>query len=368
MVFPSGKSLYSIFLLLKISIFEYNTRILTLSNNCHTLLLPPFGVVLKGRNWSTEEYRYGFQNQEQDEELWEGAVTFKYRVEDARLGRFFSVDPKSREYPFYTPYSFSGNKLIQAIELEGLEEFIKTDYINAAGQLYRTVVYMVTAYGVGPNSGNSGQVGNDVITVHTSTVTEQNDGTFIEAYTGTNIGAPADIGTPQNPFLTPTDPSQANADAAMMRQMNVDNTGATVGLPARDVIQQTTIGAGGAVVVINVQAATVEKRPSHTRNDGGYMFVLYNAAGNFIGYRATNNPRMNSPTITVGGAVVRVPPSMYQEAAPVTTNFVGIAVPVNDIPSPIKNAVPRDARNRVDNTGVIPLGQPVGSNFGEAGM
>lgn len=39
-------------------------------------------------------------------------------------GRFFAVDPLTPDYPHYTPYSFSGNKVIHAIELEGLEEFI----------------------------------------------------------------------------------------------------------------------------------------------------------------------------------------------------------------------------------------------------
>jgi hypothetical protein len=44
------------------------------------------------------DVRYGFQGQEEDDELWSGAVSFKYRVEEARLGRFFSVDPKHKEY------------------------------------------------------------------------------------------------------------------------------------------------------------------------------------------------------------------------------------------------------------------------------
>lgn len=68
--------------------------------------------------WS---YRYGFQGQEEDGEIWGGAVSFKYRVEDSRLGRFFSVDPLRSEYPELTTYAFSGNRLIDCIDLEGLE-------------------------------------------------------------------------------------------------------------------------------------------------------------------------------------------------------------------------------------------------------
>jgi hypothetical protein len=42
-------------------------------------------------------------------------------VQDARLRRFLSIDPLASEYPFYSPYAFSGNRVIDAVELEGLE-------------------------------------------------------------------------------------------------------------------------------------------------------------------------------------------------------------------------------------------------------
>jgi RHS repeat-associated protein len=80
-----------------------------------------FGVALEGRTWSDEGYRYGFQNQEHDNELWSGAVSYKYRVEDPRLGRFFSVDPLAAKYPHNSVYAFSENRLIDGVELEGLE-------------------------------------------------------------------------------------------------------------------------------------------------------------------------------------------------------------------------------------------------------
>src|SRR5690554_1056682 len=60
-----------------------------------------------------------------DEVKGEGnSVNYKFRMHDPRVGRFFAVDPLTRQYPHYTPYSFSGNKVIHAIELEGLEEKI----------------------------------------------------------------------------------------------------------------------------------------------------------------------------------------------------------------------------------------------------
>src|SRR5690606_2002586 len=35
---------------------------------------------------------------------------------------FLSVDPLTKDYPFYTPYQFAGNKPISAVDLDGLEE------------------------------------------------------------------------------------------------------------------------------------------------------------------------------------------------------------------------------------------------------
>jgi hypothetical protein len=80
-----------------------------------------FGAPQPGRNFNSSDYRYGYQKQEQDQELWDGAVSFKYRIEDPRLGRFFSVDPLTYKYPYNSPYAFSENRIMDGIELEGLE-------------------------------------------------------------------------------------------------------------------------------------------------------------------------------------------------------------------------------------------------------
>ena len=44
------------------------------------------------------------------------------RIYDPRLGKFLSVDPLTRKYPWYSPYQFAGNKPIQFIDLDGGEE------------------------------------------------------------------------------------------------------------------------------------------------------------------------------------------------------------------------------------------------------
>lgn len=85
----------------------------------------PFGMLLPNRHGNSGDYRYGFQGQEKDDEVkGEGnSLNYRYRMHDPRVGRFFAVDPLTAKYPHYTPYSFSGNKVIAFTELEGQEEY-----------------------------------------------------------------------------------------------------------------------------------------------------------------------------------------------------------------------------------------------------
>ncbi|HQW94681.1 MAG TPA: hypothetical protein PLU58_02720 [Saprospiraceae bacterium] len=78
---------------------------------------------MPGRFLNPEKYRCGYQDQEKFDELYGvgNALIFEYRIQDTRLGRFLSTDPLASKYPFYSPYAFSGNRVISAVELEGLE-------------------------------------------------------------------------------------------------------------------------------------------------------------------------------------------------------------------------------------------------------
>ncbi len=82
---------------------------------------------MPGRSYSSGEgYRFGFQGQESDDEVrGDGnSIFFKYRVHDPRIGRFASIDPLTNAYPWNSPYNFSENDVIRAVELEGLEHKI----------------------------------------------------------------------------------------------------------------------------------------------------------------------------------------------------------------------------------------------------
>ncbi len=72
---------------------------------------------------SKGEYRYGFQNQEKDDELkGEGnSVNFALRMHDPRLGRFLSIDPLAKNFAGNSPYAFCQNRVIDGRELEGAE-------------------------------------------------------------------------------------------------------------------------------------------------------------------------------------------------------------------------------------------------------
>ncbi len=84
-----------------------------------TIVLNPFGSIMV--SVSKGEYRYGFNGMEKDSELkGEGnSLDFGARIYDSRLGRFFSIDPRTKEYPFWSPYSFAGNNPIRLTDVDG---------------------------------------------------------------------------------------------------------------------------------------------------------------------------------------------------------------------------------------------------------
>jgi len=77
------------------------------------------------------DYRYGFQGQEADNEI-KGkgnSVNYKYRMHDARLGRWLSLDPLAKKYPSMSPYDFVGNSPLIYIDPDGRK--LKPTNINS---------------------------------------------------------------------------------------------------------------------------------------------------------------------------------------------------------------------------------------------
>jgi RHS repeat-associated protein len=72
-----------------------------------------------------KKYKFGFNGKEDDDE-W-GKQDYGFRIYDARVGRFLSVDPLSGDYPELTNYQFASNSPIAGIDLDGLEYFFAAD-------------------------------------------------------------------------------------------------------------------------------------------------------------------------------------------------------------------------------------------------
>ena len=67
-------------------------------------------------------------------------------MHDPRVGRFFKVDPLASKYPHNSPYAFSENRVIDAIELEGLEAWpIKNRWDENYISKYRSFIEVETA-------------------------------------------------------------------------------------------------------------------------------------------------------------------------------------------------------------------------------
>ncbi|MFI5171123.1 MAG: RHS repeat-associated core domain-containing protein, partial [Chitinophagales bacterium] len=91
----------------------------------------PFGAPLVGRAHDTENYRFGFNGKENDNEvkydvnddpIIGAQQEYGMRIYDNRIARFLSVDPLTASYPFKTPYDFAENGPIQYLDLDGLEK------------------------------------------------------------------------------------------------------------------------------------------------------------------------------------------------------------------------------------------------------
>jgi RHS repeat-associated protein len=84
----------------------------------------PFGMLQPGRKYNAGSlYRYGFNGKENDNDVkGEGnQQDYGMRIYDPRVGRFLSVDPLTKKFPFYSPYHYAGNSPIKNIDMDGAE-------------------------------------------------------------------------------------------------------------------------------------------------------------------------------------------------------------------------------------------------------
>ena len=71
--------------------------------------------------------RFGFNGQEKDNEIAgkDNTINFMFRSYDSRIGRFKSMDPLFKQYPWNSSYAFAENKVINGNDIEGKEFQLK---------------------------------------------------------------------------------------------------------------------------------------------------------------------------------------------------------------------------------------------------
>ncbi|MCH2199563.1 MAG: hypothetical protein MK081_12350 [Flavobacteriales bacterium] len=96
-------------------------------------------MLMPGRSFAQEDYRYGFNGQEQDNEIaGEGnSYDFGARMYDPRIARWSKMDNLWKKYPSESPYDYSMNNPILFIDQDGNEVFA---YTNESKELLLKVV------------------------------------------------------------------------------------------------------------------------------------------------------------------------------------------------------------------------------------
>ncbi|MBM6499722.1 DUF6443 domain-containing protein [Flavobacterium macrobrachii] len=89
--------------------------------NVDKLQYEKYGSELSIEYCTNCSYKYKFQGTERQDELGLNWDSYKYRNYDMAIGRFMSIDPLTEEYHTWSPYVFSGNRVVDSRELEGLE-------------------------------------------------------------------------------------------------------------------------------------------------------------------------------------------------------------------------------------------------------
>jgi RHS repeat-associated protein len=214
-------------------------------------------MIMPGRKFTAGSgYRYGFNGKEEDDEVKGDGNQQDYgmRIYDTRLGRFLSVDPLTKDYPHYTPYSYAGNKPIKFIDLDGLEEarnwtdytfqdlmnwifrpsnpFVKDGFVQQAGRSVNSN-FNLLYNGYVLATGNEPDLPSNVTPM-----------TRMDA--ATNIVTQVTIGKATGKLLTPTGPAavekQMAQNAAAMNKGNTTSQKPTLGNNKSSTTQSAILG------------------------------------------------------------------------------------------------------------------------------
>jgi RHS repeat-associated protein len=99
----------------------------------------PFGMIEPGSSWQTGvSYRYGFNGKEKDGEF-ANNYDYGFRIYNANIAKFLSMDPLFKSYPWNSSYAFAENDVIRSIDLDGLEKLaLSGDAMPRKGTAYNS--------------------------------------------------------------------------------------------------------------------------------------------------------------------------------------------------------------------------------------
>lgn len=152
----------------------------------------PFGMQMPGRTYTAPNatnYRYGFNGKENVNEV-NGVgnqVDYGMRIYDPRIGKFLSVDPLEKKYPWYTPYQFAGNKPIAFIDVDGLEDQWAADGQHMQGPVLANTTAGQMLYNHPP------QPGNPIITYSRGQSITKDPNPAYQYFSWNGIGGPSQI-------------------------------------------------------------------------------------------------------------------------------------------------------------------------------
>ena len=191
-------------------------------------------------------------------------------MHDPRIGRFFAVDPIGKSFPWNSPYAFSENVVIHAIELEGLERvevFIMKrlangKYVSTESQVYNDKEATERAWMTGGVVAFEDDIydiyidpDGNLIKFHHSTFSEPEESVTVSA-TGETLGfsykkykmkflSEADLARARE-HVGGNDPLVSRYDQINTGEITDDDI--TVGLSMVTII--VTIGSGGSALVL----------------------------------------------------------------------------------------------------------------------
>ena len=185
-----------------------------------------FGQLMPGRNWSSNEYKFGFNGKEKDDKVSGTGNQYDYgfRIYNPRIAKFLSVDPLTKNYPWYTPYQFAGNTPIQALDLDGLEILGYKSFFT----LTVKKTGATTSYELDPNNYSSYKA---LVTRNKVSSNFQN-GSMINYYINKlNLLTIANVSIPPNPNSTNFNGNASTSSNTQLTDKTADNINKTMNEP-----------------------------------------------------------------------------------------------------------------------------------------